>query len=58
MEVTRLVEGTFPSDGRVERALVLELDCGGTGCDTLKDTYGRSLGFPCRSEVPFEGRLE
>lgn len=56
-QVTRRVEGSFPTDARIEGALVLELDCGGAGCDTLKDMYGRGLEFPCRSEVEFEGVL-
>ena len=57
VEVTRRVEGTFPTDARIEGALVLELDCGGAGCDTLEGQYGRGLEFPCRSEVAFEGVL-
>lgn len=57
-QVTRLVEGAFTSDTAVAGALVIELDCGGAGCDALKDAYGRRLEFPCRSEAAFEGTLE
>ncbi len=58
MQVTLLVEGTFPTEATVEGALVVELDCGGAGCDSLQDLYGRRLDFPCRSEAPFEGAVE
>jgi hypothetical protein len=58
MQVTRRVEGEFPDEASVRGALVVELDCGGTGCDTLQDTYGRRLDFPCRSEAAFEGTLD
>ncbi|MES2642906.1 MAG: hypothetical protein V4850_25705 [Myxococcota bacterium] len=57
-QVTRLVEGVFTADDTIAGALVIELDCGGTGCDTLTDAYGRRLEFPCRSEAAFAGELE
>jgi hypothetical protein len=57
-EVQKRIEGTLTPTGRVEGQRVLELDCGGPGCDTLQDSYGRRLDFPCRAEVPFEGAVE
>lgn len=57
-QVTLLLEGTFPSEDTVEGARVVELDCTGAGCDSLKELYGRRLDFPCRSEARFEGRLD
>lgn len=57
MEVTRLVEGTFTASGTVGGQLVVELDCGGAGCDELQETYGRDLTFPCRAEAAFSGAI-
>lgn len=55
MQVTREIEGRFSSETSVEGALVIELDCGGNGCDELQYLYGRRLDFPCRAEAPFSG---
>jgi hypothetical protein len=56
--VTRLVEGTFPDAQTVSGAVVVQLDCSGTGCDTLKDLYGRGLDVPCEAQAAFDGVLE
>ena len=58
MQVTLLTEGGFPTEDTLQGQLVVELDCTGTGCDTLIDEYGRHLEFPCRSEAAFDGVLE
>jgi hypothetical protein len=55
MQVTKEIEGSFATGTTVEGALVVELDCGGNGCDSLKDLYGKKLDFPCRAEAPFSG---
>lgn len=55
MQVTHTLAGAFSADETVAGAIVLELDCGGAGCDTLQDLYGNRLSFPCRAEAPFTG---
>lgn len=57
-QVDKTIEGSFVLDGTLTGRKVVELDCGGSGCDILEEMFGNRLGVPCRIEAPFEGVLK